>query len=194
MKNYRAFLRPFSFLTIRHKSGIFRNVIWISPGVASLIATVIILVFFPKINFFGEAGVLGKLTGFIQGLPGFYIAALAAIATFGSRSLNKVMPGMPPIMNIYFNGGVLVDEPLTRRLFLCSMFAYLTVLSFGLTFFGVMSQSTAGLLKLMLNESFWIVFKFSAVFAYLIFIFQMLFITLWGIAYLGERMHISDQE
>lgn len=194
MKNYRAFFRPFSFLTIKHSSGIFRNVIWVAPIGFSFIVAIVFVLAFKNVNFFGETGMLNKFTPFVQGLPGFYMAALAAIATFGARSLNRVMPGEAPTMHIYFNGGTLKNEPITKRLFLCSMFAYLTVLSFLLTVSGIFVQGTAELVKGLISRDFWVWAKFFVFFAYLLFIFQLVFITLWGVAYLGERMHISDME
>ncbi|SDD11661.1 hypothetical protein SAMN05192589_104337 [Paracidovorax valerianellae] len=74
------------------------------------------------------------------------------------------------------------------------MFAYLTVLSFLLTVSGIFVQGTAELVKGLISRDFWVWAKFFVFFAYLLFIFQLVFITLWGVAYLGERMHISDME
>ena len=130
---------------------------------------------------------------FLQSLPGFYIAALAAIATFGSKSLDLIMSGSPPKINIDFNGGVLVDEPLTRRLFLCSMFSYLTILSIFLTLIGIFGVVFAESFKKILIFNLQIYVKITFMFLYTVFVVQLFTVTLWGISYLGERMHISDR-
>jgi hypothetical protein len=48
--------------------------------------------------------VFDRLLGFIQNLPGFFIAALAAVATFGRADLDALMPGKPPRVSILYHG------------------------------------------------------------------------------------------
>ena len=192
MKIAEILLRPFSFLTIKHKSGVFAKILWTIPLTASFLIAITMAIFFRGIDIYGSSGIIYKTTAFIQNLPGFYIAALAAIATFGARNLNNLMQGSAPTMNIPFNGGLLTNEPLTRRLFLCSMFAYLTTLSFSLTLFGITVLSFADFIKSEIPYEAIVYIKFFFAFIYITFVLQLLFLTLWGIAYLGERMHISD--
>ena len=193
MNILRLLVRPFSFLTIKHKSKIFFKILWLIPIFFSIALTFFFWLTFEEVNIFGESGFLSKITSFLQSLPGFYIAALAAIATFGSKSLDLIMSGSPPKINIDFNGGVLVDEPLTRRLFLCSMFSYLTILSIFLTLIGIFGVVFAESFKKILIFNLQIYVKITFMFLYTVFVVQLFTVTLWGISYLGERMHISDR-
>lgn len=60
------------------------------------------------------------------GLPGFFIAALAAVSTFQGGDLDRTMKGTT--IWILANGDA-ADTPVTLRVFLSHLFAYLTVLS-----------------------------------------------------------------
>ncbi|EOC0041980.1 hypothetical protein ACI0X2_004058, partial [Cronobacter turicensis] len=82
-----------------------------------------------------DGGVIKTIASFISNLPGFYIAALAAIATFNREQIDHPLindKGSPSIdVRVTKENGHVVNttEPLTRRLFLCMLFAYLTALS-----------------------------------------------------------------
>jgi hypothetical protein len=44
------------------------------------------------------------ILGFVQVLPGFYIAALAAIATFNKTDIDKIMAAPAPKIDIFIHG------------------------------------------------------------------------------------------
>ena len=78
-----------------------------------------------------------SILSFIQILPGFFIAALAAIATFNRLDLDKIMPHPAPTINIECNGGK-EEIDLTRRRYLTLMFSFLSaesILLIVLSFF-----------------------------------------------------------
>lgn len=185
-------LRPLAYLTIRHPSNLPGLVNWGVPALlASIVVAVVGLFVKTSVDVWGVTGVVNRLLGFIQNLPGFYIAALAAVATFGGVGMKKLLPGIPSTMNIPHNG-VLTRMDLTRGLFLTSMFAYLTALSLLLTLTAVAGLALAESVKSMMPVNLYPFLKTIATFVYLMFVAQLVCVTFWGLYYLGERMHLLD--
>jgi len=128
-------------------------------------------------------------------LPGFYIAALAAIATFGRTDIDEIMPGSPPprLETATVNGGVNLIE-LTRRRFLCLLFAFLTVECVALTLGSVLVLSAVPAIVECIGDRETLLRIVSAfgVFFYCLVLTQLMIATLWGLYYLGERIHQPD--
>lgn len=84
-------------------------------------------------------------------LPGFYIAALSAIATFSREEMDFEMPNPAPKLILRTKGR---DEEvsLTFRMFLSHMFSYLTALSFVAVFLFVAAELLAPSAKVLLNK------------------------------------------
>jgi len=188
--------RPFVYLSIQHPSSKFAWVNWGAPLVATAFCTFVALVLVPGSNVYGSDGLLEKLLGFIQSLPGFFLAALAVVATFQLESLDKKMPGSPPTVSIIYNGKP-VPVDLTRRRMLSLMFSYLTALSFGITFALIVATSFAAPLKdalqtTVIGEIGIKVLSGAGLFLFTLATFQLVTITLWGLYYMGERMHTPD--
>lgn len=184
-------LRPFSYLCIKHETSLPVWVNWVIPAVFSLACTAILYKLVPASELFDDNGFFSRVLGFIQSLAGFYMAALAAIATFNSVDMDRHMPGNTPTMNIVYNGG-LEEIKLTRRRFLSSMFAYLTLISLIVTLLsiGVLAIGPA-VQNLIPTQWSWLA-KLSFLFGYTLAIFQMISVTIWGLFYLGERIHTPD--
>lgn len=187
--------RPFSYLSIRHPATGVRWVNWWLPVLASIALVALCGSLERRVDLFGASGVLNKVLGFIQSLPGFYLAALAAVATFNNPDMDRLMPGTPPTARILYNEK-LITVDLTRRRMLCIMFAYLTALSFVLTMSAIAAMTFADDIKVAIQEYAPLLtgsVKASFAFVYFGALFQMLAITLWGLFYLGERMHTPDR-
>jgi len=191
----RYLVRPFAYLGIQHPSGTMRWLNWWLPLVLAVGSVAFMYKFAPAVNLFAADGLMLKLLGFVQSLPGFYVAALAALATFNQPGLDVLMPGQPPVARIIYNGRPVPTE-LTRRRFLCLMFSYLTAISFLLTLALVTTTSLAEPLReylFQLNKScavVWIRWVVSLVLFGAL--FQMLSVTFYGLFYIGERMHTPD--
>ena len=183
--------RPFAYLTIKHPSGFPRWVNWLLPGLLSLALTLLAWYFDVQVNMLGEKGLLERLLEFIQTLAGFYIAALAAVASFNSPHLDKVMPSPAPTMNVKYNG-VLQAVAATRRRFLSSMFAYLTALSFIFSLLAIAALTLAAPLGALLPQASSQYLAPLGLFAILFPVSQMTAVTFWGLFYLGERMLTPD--
>lgn len=180
--------KPFDYLRIIHDDK--RKVDWLYPITVALLAVITFEHYLPS-DYLTKNGGLASLTlGFIQSLPGFYIAALAAVATFGKKSIDRYFP--TPMPFIYKrNLGENTKTFLTRRTFLCMLFAFLTCESIILVLFSI-------ILILLPNETQHLAIKgfnisyatgLLAKFSYLLLLSQMLIATFWGLFYLGYKIH-----
>jgi len=183
--------RPFAYLTIRHPSRLPLWVNWLLPVGGAGIVMAVLLGFDVAINAFGEQGFVARLLAFVQTLVGFYIAALAAVASFNSPHLDRVMPSPPPTMKVKYNG-VLQEVHLTRRRFLCAMFAYLTALSFLFSIAAITILSLATPVAAIAPDTMIAALRPAALSLFLLAAFQMTSVTFWGLFYLGERMLTPD--
>lgn len=183
-------IRPFAYLSIKHESKV---PLWFNCLVPLMItfAIVVGLFFFPgAVNFFGVQGLIDRLLGFIQTLAGFYIAALAAVSSFNSPHLDRVMPHPAPTVQIKYNKG-LERVQLTRRRFLTLMFSYLTALSFLFSLLSIFVLVLAA----PFSEHFpnlVVYFRWLLLFVFTFLATQLAVITFWGLFYLGERMLTPD--
>lgn len=191
----RYLFRPFAYLGIQHPSGTMRWLNWWIPLILAAGSVAFLHKLAPSVNLYASDGLMLKLLGFVQSLPGFYVAALAALATFNQPGLDVLMPGKPPVARIIYNGS-LVSMELTRRRFLCLMFSYLTAISFLLTLTLVATTSLATpLLECLFRMDVPYVvgtLRWGACLILLAALFQMLSVTFYGLFYIGERMHTPD--
>lgn len=191
MLTYQLF-RPLSgYLSIRHKTKPYVD--WAIPGLLSAIATLIVFFVKGKLNFYGDGGFVSLALGYIQNLPGFYIAALAAIATFPRVEIDQIISGNSPprIKNVDSQGNSNVID-LTRRRFLCLMFAFLTAECIMLTLFSIVGISIAEPVREMLPSWAHTGLFVGAAFFYFLLLFQLIVATFWGLYYLGEKIHQAN--
>lgn len=184
-------VRPFAFLTIRHPSRLPGVINWLAPLVLALLVLAALLIPSVSINVYGPQGLLERLLGFVQTLAGFFIAALAAVSSFNSPHLDKIMPHPAPTMLIKHNG-VLQPVQATRRRFLTSMFAYLTAVSFLFTLMAIATLTVVPAVREVWPVDVVVVVRSVGVFFFLFVTFQMVLVTFWGLFYLGERMLTPD--
>lgn len=130
-------------------------------------------------------GVVIKLAPLIQFLSGFYVAALAAIAALGNKSIDDLMSGTPPSAMEPGVDGVYRPTPLTRRRFLCYLFGYLALLGMFLFMLGigveVLAPSFSGS-SIFLKDLVLLIYTFL--------FFNMIVTTLLGLYYLSYRIHV----
>lgn len=182
-------LRPiFGYLAIQHPTK--RFVDWVLPASLATFATIVIFCVRGYVNFFGAGGIVSLVLGYVQNLPGFYIAALAAIATFARPDIDVLMPGdPPPRIRSEDNRGVVNLIELTRRRFLSLLFSFLTIECILLTFLSIAMISVAPIFSVNITGIFHAGIYAVAVFFYFLMLSQLIIATLWGLYYLGERIH-----
>ncbi|MBF9260991.1 hypothetical protein I0P11_07540 [Acinetobacter baumannii] len=133
----------------------------------------------------------GLLSGFLQTIPGFYIAALAAIATLNSDTMDNPMLGENPPYEflIETNPYREVKNPVSRRRFLSSLFAYLSFVSLLLFFLTLVFKYSYNLNILPVNHCLYSFLYFINLTIFFFFFGQLIFLTLVGLYYLGDRVH-----
>lgn len=133
----------------------------------------------------GKFDLLGKAVGGLGLLAGFYITALAAIATFARPEMDEPMPG--PVTLLHTRAGITDEEELTRRRFLSFLFGYLGFVALALSLLGSMFlvADTFAMSDVPWRPTafvaFWIPFSFA--------LGNLLSNTLLGLFYLTDRMH-----
>ena len=189
MNEIAQVLKPWVYLAISgRRKWIFD---WGLPIALTALVTILWACLGLRIAFFGPGGAISQITGFVQNLPGFFVAALAAVATFNRADLDKEMPKPTPTMPMEVRGGV-TRLPLTRRRFLCVLFAFLTSQSIVITFTGIGMVSVSSAIQARLPNGLVDYFYFAGVALYLFLLFQMIVVTYLGLYYLGDRIHQPD--
>lgn len=177
---------PLSYLRIRHPSKWMAD--WTYPLLFALVSACLVFGFGNKGAVSGDHGLLDRLLLLSSVLPGFYIAALAAIATFNRPDIDEFMPEPTPRMSIDIGGQDNVIR-LTRRRFLSHLFAFLCweslVLMITCVFAGIAGKNVVGYLSPM--TAHWATIAFS--FFVLLIFWQMVCTTCLGLYYLGDRLH-----
>jgi hypothetical protein len=179
-------LSPLKYLKIHHPQK--RIVDFILP----IILTTFILITFLKnnesINFIGKDGVINSINGLVQFLTGFYVAALAAIATFPNKNMDSPTDGTQLKLNSII---------LTRRQYLSYMFGYLALIGIFLIIFGqvmVMFKTTIYSLNNELGQMTYLIIKLFSLALYLFFVTSLLCTTLYSLYYLTEKIHETKAE
>jgi hypothetical protein len=192
--------KPIAYLNIKLSNGS-KQKFDLDIKVPLLISLLISLLFLglnyydDSINIFGKSNnLLSPIISFYQAMPGFYIAALAAIATFPSASMNKCMPEPTPYL--------LIDQDvedkssnrdyLSRRRFLCYMFAYLAFISIVFFFIAIGLNFTYSTVFFEVADWVFLLTYFINCIIVFFIILQSIFITFLGLWYLGHRIHLND--
>lgn len=183
-------LRPFSYLTIKHPAK--RMIDFYFPFFLSLLVALVAYFSRGEVNFWGGGGLVDLLQSLVQNLPGFYIAALAAVSTFGKQTtLDATIPSPTPTIETWY-GQSKVSIDLTRRRFLCLLFAHLTALSILISVVSaVMRVSALPSRNFLPGWALDVGFLFSVV-LYFFMLFQMFCVTLFGLFYLSDKIHQPD--
>jgi hypothetical protein len=90
--------------------------------------------FVPSFNVAADSGLVQQANGLLQGLAGFFIAALALVSGFPGDALDRPMGAVQP----YFMIGAVRVNP-TRRELLGYLFAYLVGITVILYFVGALA-------------------------------------------------------
>jgi hypothetical protein len=195
---YQLF-RPFAFMFI--KSEQLRVLRLFVPGIIT--AVLLILYYFLPVRpeIIGDKKYLDYLLQIVGILPGFYIAALAAAATFSNPSLDEPMLGADaPVIDL-MRGGQVFEVRMTMRIFMCHLFSYLSAMSFVTSLvllscievypsikylqeFAETGSIAAGILHVLCYAS-------VGVATYLF--WMIIIVTMHGLYFLVERMHQENR-
>ncbi len=189
MGSIRRLLTPLSYLRIEREDKVKDELI--IPLALTFLSIGSLLLLAGKIPVFSEKGLLSFIVNYLQIVSGFYIASLAAVATFDKDSMDKPMPGLPTTLPRTMKG-VAVTENLSRRRFLCFLFGYLSLLSLILYFSGSGLILAAPHIKTLISANLVVYLKWMVVFFYLMVTYNLLVTTLLGLYYMTDRIHRAD--
>jgi hypothetical protein len=199
MQLFYKLFTPLKYLKIYHKQKFYLDVIF--PLVLAFVMCVIYENLPISFVILGDKGLVSGLSDYLKILSGFYIAALAAVATFQNGNMDVPMDGEPLTLN---------KQELTRRQFLSYLFGYLSFIGFAMVLVGVFTQLLEPSLQIISSDlkvwichfltnkngqchsiydetTYW--FKLISLGLYLSFFFSIMFTTLLGLYYLTERIH-----
>lgn len=188
--------KPLNYLNIRWDNGLINKTRfdYIIPLMIALFLSVILTFIWLKVGtdksniFFND--LTYYLVCFLQTMPGFYIAALAAISTINSTTMDQPMAGDPPKEKyVEYNPYQVFWIEMNRRRFLARLFSYLTFISIALFCF-LLSIRFAYSLEIKVSSLY--VIYLTYFFSCVIVIFsltQLIMMTFLSLYYLGERVH-----
>jgi len=186
--------RGFAFAGVEHDDLKFG--LRVMPVIIGVLAGVVFAILPDKPALTGEGSLSRHLLSVFSTLPGFFIAALAAISTFPRPEMDDTMPAPAPRLKLRVgNDSDWVD--LTFRMFLSHLFAYVTTLAFLAVFIFVgvdlLHQSGDALMQRALPPT-WLsswshVLNAGYVALAISLTANIVLTTLLGIYFLAERIH-----
>jgi hypothetical protein len=189
MKHVKLLFAPVRYLCIKHEGKIVFN-LWL-PLLLAIVTIAIDHKLSGGIKLLASGGLVDSFSSLIQILIGFYIAALAAIATFQNATIDELMLGDTPTIREPDVNGLVGIVSLTRRRFLCYLFGYLAFASLALFFVGVLANLLGDQLYLMIGNGVqWI--KPLSIFLYSFIFYNIVITTLLGLHFLTYRIHLEE--
>lgn len=127
-----------AYLKIRQGDGLLTSKFtydFVVPVIGAVLCTAAITHFSLPIAAFGTEGLVPGVLNLLNLLIAFFIAALAAVATFDRKGLDDPVKGDPALMTRTKSNGARVQHVLTHRQFVCYMFGFLSFASLMLLIF-----------------------------------------------------------
>lgn len=180
---WRRMLSPARYLLVQHQAKRAFDYGW--PLTLTIVTVIVFAVLPVQPPILGDKGFLKDLQTLIGLLAAFFVAALAAVSTVERQALDAPMLGDPPKLN---------GKSLSRRQFVCLLFGYLSLVSFGLVLMAVAAGALVPSFHFLINPKNFQYLRLVLGAAYTFVFWNMLTTTLLGIWFLVERvpMHISD--
>lgn len=177
---------PLSYLRISHERKVLID--WVYPLVLATLSASLVFYFGKPEFLLGDRGMVDRLLVVGSVLPGFFVAALAAVATFNRPHIDEVMPDPAPILTIKMRG-VKTAIRLTRRRMLAHLFAYLCAQSFCLLAICIMADLVGVSIAMAVSPGAAVAMKVGVVGLLMFMFWQLLCVTSLGLYYLGDRLH-----
>ncbi|OIQ52223.1 hypothetical protein BerOc1_00697 [Pseudodesulfovibrio hydrargyri] len=179
-------LRPLNFLRIKFTNK--NRYCFLLPILFSIAFTFILALNPNQIAIFGDNGFLKMASGILQLLTGFFIASLAAVASFNKGELDEYMSGNCPTLQAKENGST---EPrkLTRRRFLCYLFGYLSFTSLMLYLIGLFCSLFYSLACSIIPDQLHRIVLYTFTLFYSFVFFNLITTTLLGLFFTADRIH-----
>ncbi len=179
-------LKPLDYLRVQAIEK--RRYDFFYPLIAGFCITALLFFSPIEVQIFGNSGLIDLIIGILQILTGFYIASLAAVATFNKEGMDELMSGKPPKLLIWLRGTTVIIE-LTRRRFLSLLFGYLAFLSISMYFLGGAANLIAPGIINLIPSFLHICTKWFFILIYLTVTSNLIVTTLLGLYYMCDRIH-----
>ena len=187
----RQLLSWWRYRTIKHIH--MHEIVWMAPLALSAAVSLIVVVSPSPPNIVGDRSVSQLVFSVFSQLPGFFIAALAAIAALRNRFLDLEIPGPTPTIRVKVRDSW-EDQRLTLRAYLLLAAGYLSAISLLILIvsatltFTFDATAVANWTPEIVN-SYAGLFEFPLLVALLYFPFSTLITTLHTIYFLAEGAH-----
>ena len=182
-----VFLRTLNYLRIEHAYSRQFNIY--IPAVLTVLFLVLIFWFSEQPNVFGTSGLLSGFSQLLAILAPFFIASLAAVATFaGNDAFDEKFQMQEPVKITVLDQGRWLERHLTLRQFLSLLFGYCSVSSLLLFLVTLVSPIVSKGIATALGEASNAVGNLVLVLFTFVF-FHMITATLLGLYYLSDKMH-----
>ncbi|MCO7227565.1 hypothetical protein [Pleionea sp. CnH1-48] len=167
--------KPLHYAKIKHTEKLWYD--FVLPILSASVLSIVIYMM-PSISLLSKDGLVSLINGMLQILSGFYIASMAAVATFQRDGMDELMEGVPPKLN---------GDSLTRRVFLTYLFGYLAFMSISFYFIGGFAKLAAKSIEPLFVYVPWLKEFFLLI--YLFFVFNILFTTVLGMHFMIDKIH-----
>lgn len=186
--------RPFAFIGIRHPT--LTPFLRYAPLAVASFFTVVFWMMPVRPSLTGDGSLSRHMITVFAILPGFFIAALAAVSTFNRSEMDEVMPDPAPELKLR-TGEYESYVPLTARMFMTHLFSYLTSVSFFAVFLFVCADLSENSVVYIINKipkPFWkgaLMEGLSLVYFTIVIWLaaKIILTTLIGLYFLAERIH-----
>jgi len=167
------------------------------PAIAAFIFSIIFILWPHTAPINSANGIFAEISSVVRILPAFFLASLAAVATFNRAELDTAPPDPDAMKMIMRTAGQMVELNVTSRIFLTSLFSYLTGISFCLLIFSSIAKLMwPGILhfadawtspEILPHVNLTLEFIIIFLAAYLI--SKLIFCGSYGLYFLSEKIH-----
>lgn len=186
-------LKAFDFLKVQYPNNgdSLRSLLYILPCTLAIVfCSIFALIDYNSakgVNIFDHAA-FDNISTFVQILPGFYIGALAAIASYNYAPMDNVMSLPAPFLYEQVTGGQR-ESKLSRRRYLTLLFGYLSAISIMSAVFIFIVRLVYAVKIVSVSAAIYNSVYYVVAFIFFFIFWQMIMVTLFGIYYLADRMH-----
>ncbi len=179
--------RSLNYLRVSHNDSSKYN--FSIPAVFTVIIVLVFQFLVKENNIYGKDGFLDEISSVLMILSPFYIAALAAVATFnGQDALDKPVSGIEPTVLSVLVRGNMAEIEITLRHFLSLMFGYCSFMSLSLFFSNLFVRYIA--LNSFFKTSFYVeILGWIYLLIFIFFLMQLMITTLLGLYFLCDKLH-----
>lgn len=167
---------------------------FVIPAAIGVVITILSWRFNVKFGLFEDKGVIPNIASLLNLLAAFYIAALAAVATFDRKGLDDRMKGEVASLKRTNKRGSVVIIILTHRQFVCYLFGYLSLISIAMLSFIYFSKiiQVPIIEFISFSGDYWVYIKSLFVFLFFATFANLMITMLLGVHFLSDRLQFMD--